>query len=175
MNEIIKNNGISFGIATGIFSSLTTATLYAVDLNLFAAWWVVPISMVIYITIGSVLLAKTKKALKGVFPFKEAFTTYFIYSVIGIIISVLFSIVLFNFIDPSAKETLKEIQIKSFVEMMGKFGTPAAAINEAVAKMQQVDQWSIVEQLKGSVFSVLFSTILGLILALIFRSKPSPE
>jgi hypothetical protein len=39
VNEIIKRNGITFGIATGIFSSLITATIYAIDLNLFTSWY----------------------------------------------------------------------------------------------------------------------------------------
>ena len=33
-------------------------------------------------------LEKTKKELSGIFPFKDAFTTYFISAVIGILISI---------------------------------------------------------------------------------------
>jgi len=175
MNEIIKKNGISYGIITGVISALITTLIYAIDLNLFTAWWVTLLSISIYITIGVVLLSKTKKELKGIFPFKDAFTTYFISAVVGILISVTFNIILFNFIDPSAKEAIKEISIKYAVEMMEKFGTPSSAINEAVTKLQENDQFSIVELLKGSVFSIVFSALFGLLLALIFKSKPSQE
>ncbi|MCI4442319.1 MAG: DUF4199 domain-containing protein, partial [Lentimicrobium sp.] len=133
------------------------------------------ISISFYIIIAVVLLSKTKKELKGIFPFKEAFTTYFISAVIGILISVVFNIILFNFIDPSAKESIKELTIKYAVEMMQKFGTPSSAINEAVKKLQENDQFSIVELLKGSVFSIVFSALFGLLLALIFKSKPTQE
>jgi hypothetical protein len=160
MNEIIKKNGISFGIITGVVASLITATIYSIDLHLF---------------IAIVLLTKTKKELNGVFPFKDAFTTYFISAVIGILISVIFNIILFNFIDPSAKDAIKEITIKYAVEMLQKFNTPASAINEAVKKMQESDQFSIIELLKGSAFSMIFSALFGLLLALVFKSKSTQE
>ena len=137
--------------------------------------WVGFASIAIYIVIGVILLSKTKKELNGIFPFKDAFTTYFISAVVGILISVVFNIILFNFIDPSAKETIKELSIKYAVEMMEKFNTPSAAINEAVKKLQENDQFSIIELLKGSVFSNVFSALFGLLLALIFKSKSSQE
>ena len=175
MNEIIKKNGISYGIVSGVVGALITATIYAIDLNLFAIWWINISIILIYITIGIVLLSKTKKELKGVFSFKEAFTTYFISAVIATLISVGFNILLFNVIDPSAKDTLNEILIKSTAETLQKFGTPAAAINETVTKMQVNNPYSTIEQLKGSVFSIAGSAFFGLILALIFKSKPSQE
>lgn len=175
MNEIIKRNGVSFGILTGVVSVLITASIYAIDLNLFTAWWVTVLSIVAYLVIGIVLLSKTKKELSGVFPFKDAFTTYFICAVIGIVISVIFNIILFNFIDPSAKDTIKEISIKYAVGMMEKFNTPSATINEAVKKLQENDQFSITEQLKGSIFSIVFSALFGLLLALVFKSKSTQE
>jgi hypothetical protein len=175
MNEVIKKNGITYGIITGVVSALITAAIYAIDLNLFVKWWLGIMIFAIYITIGIVLLSKTKKELKGIFSFKEAFTTYFLSSVIGIVISVGFSILLFNVIDPSAKDSLNEIIMKYTAETMEKFGAPSSAINEAVKKMQETNPYSTIEQLKGSIYSVAGSALFGLILALIFKSKPSQE
>jgi hypothetical protein len=175
MNEIIKKNGITYGIIAGVVGALITATIYAIDLNLFAKWWINISIILIYITIGIVLLSKTKKELKGVFSFKEAFTTYFISGVVATLISVGFNILLFNVIDPSAKDTLNEILIKSTAETLQKFGTPAAAINETVTKMQENNPYATVELLKGSVFSIAGTAFFGLLLALIFKSKPSQE
>jgi hypothetical protein len=175
MNEIIKKNGISYGIITGVVSALITTTIYSIDINLFTAWWVTVLNILFYITIGAVLLSKTKKELKGIFPFKDAFTTYFISAVVGILISVVFNIILFNFIDPSAKESIKEVSIKYAVEMMEKFNTPSSAINDAIKKMQESDPYSPIELLKGSAFAIIFSALFGLLLALIFKSKSTQE
>ena len=171
INEIIKRNGITFGVLIGIVSALITATIYAIDLNLFASWWIGISSILIYLILGIILLSKTKKEIKTIFTFKDAFTTYFIAAVVGILISVLFNVLLFNVIDPSAKETLHEITIKLTSTMMQKFGTPASAINEAVAKMRETNPYSTIELLKGSVFSIIFSSIFGLILAAFFKTR----
>jgi hypothetical protein len=176
MNEIIKKNGITFGIVTGLVSILITTTIYLVDLKLFTSWWLGILNIIIYISIGVYLLVKTKKELNGVFPFKSAFTTYFISAVIGILISVAFNIILFNFIDPAAKETIRELTIKFAVEMMEKFNAPREAVNQAIKEMQANDQFSIGQLLKGSIFSIAFSALFGLILAAIFKSKsPSSQ
>ena len=173
MNETIKKNGINYGIITGVVSVLITTLIYVIDIKLFTAWWIGVLSMVFYIIISCLLLSKTKKELKGSYSFKEAFTTYFISAIIGIAISVTFNIILFNFIDPAAKDTIKELTIKYTAEMLQKFGTPTSEINKAISGIEKNDQFGIVEQLKGSIFGILFSSIFGLILAAIFKSKPS--
>lgn len=106
INEVIKKNGITYGVMIGIASTLITATIYAIDLNLFTAWWMGLIGIAISLTISIILLSKTKKELNGIFPFKEAFTTYFIATVIGILISTTFNIILFNVIDPAKEKIL---------------------------------------------------------------------
>ncbi|MDP5201180.1 DUF4199 domain-containing protein [Flavobacterium sp. DG2-3] len=175
INEVIKKNGVTYGVIIGIASALVTATIYAVDLNLFTAWWMGILTIVISLTISIILLSKTKKELNGVFPFKDAFTTYFIAAVIGILISTTFNIVLFNVIDPGAKDTLSEIMIKYTVGMLQKFGTPASAINETIAKMKESNPYSTFELLKGSVFAIVVSAIFGLIFAAFFKSKSTQE
>lgn len=171
MNEIIKKNGIAFGIFSGVISILITTLIYVIDVNLFGSWWIGVVGILFSIVIACVLLSKTKKDLKGNFSFKEAFTTYFIMALIGILISTAFSILLFNFIDPSLKETIKEITIKNVVSVMEKFGGKAKDINEAIRKIQETDQFSIAAQLKGIATSLVVSSIFGLILAAIFKTK----
>lgn len=173
MNEIIKKNGITYGIVLGVFSILVTTIIYAVDLSLFTNTWLGVVSLTIYIIIGIILVSKTKKELNNIITFKEAFTVFFIAAIIGSTISVLYNIVLFNYIDPEAKETVRRLTMEYTVQMMEKFGAPASSINETMEKLGKTDNYSPSSQLLGLVFAFLFDAILGLILALIFRSKPS--
>ncbi|GAA6764323.1 hypothetical protein AAFH68_02520 [Flavobacterium sp. CGRL1] len=55
INEVIKKNGIAYGVMIGIASALVTATIYAIDLNLFTAWWMGLIGIAISITISIIL------------------------------------------------------------------------------------------------------------------------
>lgn len=175
INEIIKKNAVTFGVLMGIGSALITTLIYAIDLELFTAWWTSLVSAAFYITIAILLLSKTKKDLNGIFSFKDAFTTYFICGLVGIAISVGFNIILFNFIDPSAKETIKELTIKYMISTLQKFNTPTEAINEAIKKLQETDQFSIVGLLKGSLTYIVINSIFGLIMAAFFKTKQSSQ
>lgn len=175
INEIVKKNGVTFGILIGIVFALITATMYTIDLKLFVAGWIGATSFAVILIISILLLLKTKKDMNGIFVFKDAFTTYFIAILIGVLISTLFNIVLFNFIDPEAKETVGKLLMKFMRETLQTFGTPAAGIEEAMSKMRDSNPYSIAELLKGLVFSLVGYSILGLILAAIFKSKSTPQ
>ncbi|WP_445715443.1 DUF4199 domain-containing protein [Flavobacterium sp.] len=173
MNEIIKKNGINFGVITGALSVLITTSIYIVDLALMTKWWLGISILVVYIIIGCILLVKTKKDLGGYMSFKEGFTVYFISALIGIAVSVIYNILLFNVIDPEAAIRLKELTLESTVQMLKKFGTPTSTIKETIDKMKDFNQFSPMEQLKGSIWSIVGSAIFGAILAAIFKKdKP---
>lgn len=175
MNEIIKKNGIKFGIYTGVFSVLATIIAYAIDLSLFASMKYGLTLLLAYIVIGIVLLRTTKKELKGVMTFKQGFTTYFLSIIIGIPISVLFSIILFNYIDVEAQEIIKETTIKNTVETMEKWNVPTAQMNEAITKMEESNPFSTVELLKSTIVYIAVYCFIGLILAAIFKSKSTQQ
>lgn len=173
MNEIIKKNGISFGVITGVISLLITFSIYMIDLSLMTKWWLALLIMLFYIIIGCILLIKTKKELGGFMTFKKGFTTYFISAVIGIAISVVFNIILYNYIDPEAADTLKQLTMESTANIMKGFGAPASEIKKAIENLQEYEQFSVIEQIKGSAYSIIGSSIFGLILAAIFKKdKP---
>jgi hypothetical protein len=175
INEIIKRNGVTYGVVTGVVLSFITAMIYAIDIALFIAWWTNLITFSVYIIIPILLLSKTKKELNGVLVFKDAFTTYFICALVGILIAVAFKIILFNFIDPSLKDSLLDLTVRYLISTSEKFGVPSTTLNEMIDKLKQTDPFSVVEQLKGSVFTLFFCGVLGLIMAALFKSKSSPE
>jgi hypothetical protein len=175
INEIIKKNGLSFGIITGVILCLITTSMYAINLELFIAWWTTLLSFSVIIIVPMISLSKTKKELNGIFPYKEAFTTYFISAAIGLLISIAFKIILFNIIDPSVKDSLLDLTIKYLISTSEKFGVPVSALNETISKLKESDPFSITEQLKGSIFNLFFCAILGLIMAAFFKSKPSSQ
>lgn len=175
MNEIIKKNGILYGVITGVLGALITALIYAINLELFTSIWIGLVSIALYVIIGIILLSKTKKELKGILSFKDAFTTYFISAVIGILISVAFNIILFNVIDPGVKDTLKELTVKYMTETLHRFNSPPSVINESMKKLQETDPYSVIELIKGTVFKIAFSALFGLLLALVFKSNTTQE
>ncbi len=171
MNEIIKKNGIKFGVIAGIISILSTATLYAIDISAFGNPLTGIVLILVYIGLGIYAVSQAKKELNNTIVFKDAFTVYFIYSVIGIVIGNIFMYILFNFIDVEAKQQLLELTINKAVELMKDFGAKSEDIKKAVIDMKENDNYSLVGIFKGSVMSILISSIVGLIVAAVMKSK----
>jgi hypothetical protein len=175
INEVIKKNATTYGIIAGVSLSLITAIMYAIDLKLFIAWWTTLLNFSVFIIVPILLLLKTKSDLNDVFPFKDAFTTYFICALIGLLISVGFKIILFNFIDPSIKDSLLELTINYLKSTSEKFGVPTSSLNEMIQNLRKTDPFSVIEQIKGAVVNLFFCAILGLIMAAFFKSKSLPQ
>jgi hypothetical protein len=174
MNEIIKKNGITYGVISGIVSVLITTIMYSVNLDLFINLWIGFGLLFFFLAIGIIQLINTKKELKGQMTFKQGFTTYFLASLIGILISTAFSIVLFNLVDTEARDKITELLIDFKVGMMKKYNSPASEINIAIKDMKENPQFTITGQLFGIAKSLSGAAIFGLILAAIFKTK-TPE
>lgn len=174
MTDAVKKNGINFGVILGLFSILATAAIYAIDLSLFASFWTGIILFIIGLSIAIAAIAKTKKALGGFISFKEAFTVFFITMLIGLLLNMIFSYVLFNLIDPAAAETIKDHIIEMTVSMNQNFGVPAEEIRKQVEAIENSDNYSIGSQLKSFFGLLLFYIIIGLIVAAIMK-KNKPE
>lgn len=177
MNEIIKKNGINYGVIAGVVTILANIAVYLIDVKLMAEFLIYQLPLILfYIIFAIVLLSKTKKQLNGVYSFKDAFTTYFIYSVVGMVLSLAFSYIFYNFVDTEAANLVKEASIEKVLSAFEKYNIPVDANTEAaLEKMQNTNIFSLTELLKSSAGSLIFSIIIGLILALIFRSKPQVE
>lgn len=176
MEKSIKSVSINYGIYLGIILSAATVIAYAINLELFTKWWFGIILLVVIISVGIVSTAKAKSLGKGFISFKEAFSAFFIPIAVGVLISSLVSVVLFNFVDPEAAEMVKEQTIENSVKMMEGFGAPQTAIDEAVAEMQNTNQFSIVSLLKSYAWQMLFYAVVGLIVGAIMKRKdPNAE
>ena len=171
MENPAKKISTSYGIYLGVSLILIVVLAYAFDLSLFTKWWF-GISLLIFVVImACISTSKAKKVSTSLFKFKDAFGAYFLTIFIGTFISLLFGILLFNVIDSQAAETLTELTIESTREMMEGFGAPEAQINEALQKMQNENQYSIMNQLKGYGFQLIMYAVIGLIVALVFKEK----
>lgn len=170
MNEIIKKNGIKFGVISGLTSVVLTALIYVIDIKLFTNIFVGLAFLFAFLILGIIQLKELKKQLTPLL-FKDAFTAYFIGALIGILISTAFSIVLFNFIDTAARDMIHENLITFQTETLQKYDVPNEEIVKVVKEMKENPQFSINGLLFGIIKSLIGAIIFGLILSAIFKSK----
>lgn len=175
MENSIKKNGMSLGLIMGVILILITTTMYVVDLSLFTNWWVGIVNFVIIIGIAIYCSITSKKALRGIMNYKEAFLSFILPIIVGIAIYVLYNILLFNVIDPNAKEVLTENIIAMTKEMMGKFNVPSTEINKAIADIEGKDNFGALAQFQSYFFQIAFYAVLGLLVALVFKTPTSAK
>lgn len=174
MTQAVKKNGLNYGIIIGVISVVVTTLMYVIDLNLFSKWWIGIILFLINLILGIVAIAKTKSALGGFISFKEAFTTFFIAMAIGGLISALYMFILFNFIDPEAKDVIMQNIKEMTADMMNGMGAPSEDIRKTIEEMEKTDNFSLISQAKSYMWSLLFYIIIGLIVAAAMK-KNKPE
>ncbi len=172
MENSLKSNATNYGLYLGVALSIATITAYAVDLSLYTAWWYGIGLMSLVIIIGILSTVKSKSLQDGFITFKEAFTSYFITIALGLAISSVVSIVIYNFIDPEAAITIKDLMLDSQVEMMRNFNDPEESIAEVVAQFEEQENiFSIGNVIQSMVFQLIGFSVIGLIVALVMKRK----
>ncbi|MFP9099194.1 DUF4199 domain-containing protein [Flavobacterium sp. RHBU_24] len=171
MNEAIKKNGLTFGLIVGVAAILITTIIYVIDLGLMVSIGVGLSIFAINIVIGIIGVAKTKKQLGGFISFKQALGAFVLIMAIGSLINILFNILLFNIIDPAAKETMTTLVVEKTVSMMQNFGAKAEDIKKTIVAMKETDNFGPFSLLKSYLSSMVMYIIIGLIVAVALRNK----
>ncbi len=176
MEKSLKSIATNYGLYLGALLALLTVIAYAVDLSLMSNTWYGIFILIAIIVFGIISVAKTKQAQNSFATFKEAFTSYFITVLIGLVISTLVSYLLFNFIDTDAAAVIKEQTIEKTVEMLEGFNTPSDVIAQSVEQIESQDQFSIGNIIKGLAGYLVLFSIIGLIVAAAMKkSNPDTE
>ena len=174
MNQTVKSRGIYFGIILGAILSFITAASYAIDISFLLKPWLMGVNFLLVIVLGIMAISSVKKLMDGFISFKDAFSTFFMVIVVGFLISTIVAFLIFNVIDPEAKEVLKQMSIEKVTEMMEKFNVPEEALDEAIAKIDETDSFSLVSQIKNFFITLAMYSVIGLIVAAIMKKK-NPE
>ncbi len=176
MENSIKSIAKNYGTYLGGLLVLWTVTGYALNLELLVNFWInLLILPIIIIAFGVVSTAKSKSLLNGFLSFKQAFSSYFITVAIGIMISTVVTVIIFNFVDPNAAIELKEMIVEKTISFMEGFSAPAEDIAEAVEKIENQNTFGIGTQLKSLAQSLVFFAIIGLIVSAIMKKNPDTE
>ena len=175
MEKSIKSNAVDYGLYLGAALSVYTILCYGINLELLVNSWIIFLILpLIIITTGVFSVLKAKSLNNGYLSFKEAFSSYFITIAIALMISTLVNVILFNFVDPEAALSLKEIIIDKTFAMMESFNAPAEAMSEAIEEIKNQDTFGIPLQIRGLAQSIATFAIIGLIVAAIMKKSKDP-
>lgn len=164
---------LPYGLFLGLVLSLITILCYAFKIELLVKWWMSILQFVVILGFGIIAIqtVKNTKLEEQDFSFREAFTAYFIPVALGTFLAALVNYVLFNFIDPDAATYLLQHGIDQAREMMKNLGGSEEQLNKSIEALKNENQFSLKNQAIGYVFSLALYSVIGLLVALIFKRK----
>ena len=169
--SIIRKIGAKNGLYLGLALIFLYLTLYYISLDLFLEWWITFIKL--FLIIGFCLLAifNSKKIITGSFSFRDAFAAFFVCILVGTLMFTVFNFLLFHEIDPAAGKYIGQESINQ-LEAQTSGGTKVPEeFQKQLTQMRAEDQYGFFYQMKGFIFNLAGYSIIGIFLALIFRSK----
>jgi hypothetical protein len=171
MNPLVKSIGIKYGLIVAAISSGYYLIAYLFNEDLFANMGMGLAIMLSSFIILILSVAALKKQQGGYITFKDAASVFTFSWIINAAVSIVVTILLFHVIDPELGARVKEMTIETTIGMMERFGTPQEAMDEAIAKIEETDQFSIGKIFQGNLMSIVFALILGLIVAAFFKKE----
>ena len=174
MEQQMKSSAINYGIYLGLSLAVISVLIYVINVEYAIAWWIGIIVLLIVLAFGIVSTAKAKDFLNGFISFKQAFSSFFITIAIGVIINSAVGILIYGVIDTEAATILHEKTIENTVSMMERFGAPQTEIDKTIDVMSEDNSLSVINQLKGIAYQLLFYAVIGLIVAA-FMKKKNPD
>ena len=177
MNEIIKQNGIKYGVMLGILGVLSQLTVYSIggisEENSILNTVIIMVFWISYLLTRIIQSVNIKKDFGGFISFKELFTSLTITITVGIIISQFFTFIFNNFIDIDYGIVMNNFMNEQQILAKKAFKNFTNVSSSDLKEIANTNNFSFVNILQGTLFSFLISSIMNILLAAIFKkNKP---
>jgi len=167
----MNHPSVKYGVLGGFVSIILTLVLWFINPDYLLNY--VGSFAGFFITIYFMYLAgkEARELSGGYINFGEIFKYLFITFVIMSLISVIFTYILYNFIDTGMIERQKEMAIKA-AEKMSSLITDENVLDEINDKLEEQDfSYTIGTALQGWVFGIIFGAIIAAIQGAIMKKK----
>ena len=171
MNPLVKKIGIRNGLIMSGISVGFYLIAYLFNEDLFANFWIGIGMWVVFFVILLMSVFSLKKLQGGFISFREAVSVFTLPWIVNVLISIVFTILLFHVIDTDLATRVSELTIETTVSFMERVGTPQEAIDQTIEEMQKQDNYSISKIFLGNLSSIIFALIVGLIVAAISKKE----
>ncbi len=184
-NQPTNKLNFNYAIILGVILSLFTAYSYAIDNSMYFSYLALGILLLSVPIFGLIAIISAKKKAGGFISFKEAMKNYTLTIALGLFISTVTSIVIFNVVDTDFYKIVQQIQVDGLekqkdktLQQMYNRNTPEATIenveesfDKSIDKIKDVNQYTFGAQILNFIKSIGAYLIFGLILSAIFKKK----
>jgi len=170
---LLEKSFVKWGLYTGLALGVLTFLLYMIDIKLLVSGWVALVIYGLVITFMVLSARQERTEGGGYLSYGKAVLNSLGVNVISAIISILFTALLYNVIDPELPEMLKTISMENMAETMESFGSSEADIDNAV---KMAEERQVEYDFKGlsmiALISIAMNFVIGLIVSIFTRKNP---
>jgi hypothetical protein len=162
-----------FGLLLGLVSIASLLMTYMIDLQWMVSGWNSLVSLVLLVAAMLMACFEDRRILVGEYPYGRAVITAAATGVVGSLIGIIFTGILYNVIDPDLHVQVKEIMMTKMQASLDSFGMDDAAAEKAMDAFQEREFKQDFRAL-GTAFllSILMNFFFGLIVGIFVRRKP---
>lgn len=157
----------------GLLSALTSSLLFVIIYLGGIAWFKNSLSFLSFLipVVFSVIACRVQKKGDGYLPFKSALRLSFGVFVLTTLATSILSYVLFNWIDTSFADSLKQLYIEQTQKLMEKFKAPPEEIDKAVDKLIKDNIFSFKSIFLSFTYGCILYFLISLIIAAIMKKE----
>jgi uncharacterized membrane protein len=162
------------GLTIGLISLAITYLAYFIDSSLLASGWFGLVSLVIMVGLIILFGIQYRNEIGGFMTFGAAFNFSFISMVISGVVSLIGIMLLYQVVDPSLPQVLADEAFQTSLKTMERFGANPDALPPAQLEDMRkatADSFTLMGQIKGFGFLLIFYAIVALILAAILKKR----
>lgn len=173
----MNQNAIRSGLLIGVIGIILSLLIYIVNSSLFGNTWLMLGLGVINLVLITYFGVKYRNDNGGFLSFKDAYVYAIISMVCMVVVTTVFSFVLFTVVDPGLPEIIADAAVENAESMMRSFGTPEEVMEEQLDKARQdtLDGFTTGGMIQRSGVRILINLVICLILAVIIRRKEPEE
>lgn len=165
--------GLNAGLILGIVSVVLTFLIYFISPESLASFSTGMVILAIFLGALIYLGIQYRKSIGGFMDFGTGFKFAFIALIIAGLIGIVGNFLLYNVVDPELPGVLVEAQLETTMAMMERFGAADAMTSEQIEEIRKgaASNFTLVGQLKGFGFALIFYGIVALIVAAIIKKR----
>ncbi|MFN9582130.1 MAG: DUF4199 domain-containing protein [Bacteroidota bacterium] len=174
--QTITQHGLKWGLISGLAGIILYTLVYAINRGYLVSFGVGAFMLLVSILLLIYPIYLYRKENGGLLTFKDAFLLSILIFAGSSLLSTIYQFMLYNVIDPTLPEFIKNSTIEKTVAMMEKFGADQEAVDKTLEELNNQDfNFSGSRLGQSYLLGLLFGAFISLIVAAIFRKQPKPE
>lgn len=160
---------LQYGLISALASSLLFVLLYIGGLD----WFKNKLSFLTGLipVVFAIIACRNQRKAEGSLPFRKALRLSFGIFVVTSLATSLLSYILFNWIDTSFAESLKQLAIEQTQLFMEKFKVPVDEIDKTIDKMLKENMFSLKSIFSSFIYGCIVYFLISLIIAAIMKKE----